>query len=188
VAVLDQTLDPVPNLVRLVPGSFSYENLDRTLFGWRTGCSQFLLGPIAELVDKVRGECHNLRTAAVIGPERYSSGSLETFRKLREKREVAPAPLVDRLIVVAHHGDRRSEIDQPLEQFVLGAVEILALVHENVPYAPLEPLVQQPPFVKRLHGLANHEAERDQTHLSQKPLVAFENSGEGGSFLLQNGA
>jgi hypothetical protein len=52
--------------------------------------------------------------------------------EIQDVADVGPAPAVDRLILVAHHGDAAGAVGQEAHEAVLHVVGVLELVHEHV--------------------------------------------------------
>ena len=53
-------------------------------------------------------------------------------RERDDVRHLAAAPLVDRLVVVAHHAEVRAEPDQAADESLLQRVDVLVLVDDDV--------------------------------------------------------
>ena len=57
--------------------------------------------------------------------------------------DVAAAPLVDRLVVVPDHAELCLRTGQELDQTFLGRVDVLVLVHDQVPHRGVQPLADR---------------------------------------------
>ena len=102
--------------------------------------------------DEGIGEAEDARAGAVV---LFQHDDLEGRIVLLEAGQVlgpGAAPGVDGLVVVADHGEGAPRADQTPDQFVLGAVGVLILVHQQVTQARLPALQQL--------GLGGEEARR----------------------------
>ena len=77
----------------------------------------------------------------------------------REERHVAAPPLVDGLVVIHHHDEGGAELDEGVQQRVLGTVQVLHLVHEDVAHPSGEPRPQTPAVCQLVGGPGDHEPE-----------------------------
>ncbi len=102
---------------------------------------QLLFEHVRVLRDELVGRLEDAAHGAVV---LLQLDHLEAGKVLLQQRQVfrlGAAPGVDRLVVVADHGEGAAQPDQQLHQLVLGGVGVLVFVHQQVADAVL-PLLQ----------------------------------------------
>ena len=101
---------------------------------------QGLVEQLLVVRDDVVGRLEDTHGRPVILLEFDDLERREFGRQLLQVVDVGAAPAVDRLVVVAHRGELRTEAGQQLEQLVLAGIGVLVFVDQQVAQAVL-PLV-----------------------------------------------
>ncbi len=134
--------------LRLVSGVTGLQHLD----GLAAAAvrPQPLLEQVGVVADEVVGGVEDAPAGAVVLLQLDHLQARVVAAQVLQQLRPGPAPGVDGLVVVAHHGQAAAVADQGPHQRVLGAVDVLELVHQQVahPVAPvlghLGVLLQQP--------------------------------------------
>ena len=84
---------------------------------------------VGRVQDRLRG--------AVVLLQQHDRGIREGLLELEDVADVRPSEAVDALVGVSHHEDVAVILAQQQDQLVLGAVDVLVLVHEDVGEAAL---------------------------------------------------
>jgi hypothetical protein len=125
-----------------------------------------LVQPARNRRSELVGGVDDLRPAASVGGEAELLHALVALFERDDVGHRRPAPLVNRLVVVANHTHLGSASSQPLDQPLLHRVDVLVLVHDQVAQRAMDSFghVRSRQFVRRTHHLLS---EREQPVLLQ---------------------
>ncbi len=127
--------------------------------------------PLGVVLDEPHGALDDRPRAAVVGLEVDPAQPRERRGQPEDPAHVGEAPAVDRLVVVAHeeHVVRRGREEQ--RELELGPVEVLRLVHEQVPAAAPPALEDVGGGVEQPHGADDQVVEVDAAAVCDRALV-----------------
>ena len=107
----------------------------------------------------------------VVAPQHDDPRVPVPLAELEDVADRRAAELVDRLVVVAHHGDVAVALGDERDELRLGPVRVLELVHEHVPEAPLDLLPRGRRLAQQPQGERHLVPEVDRAVRRQQPLV-----------------
>ncbi len=182
-AILQQIRDQPPGLGRLLLEGLGVDLVLRVAVG-----HDVLLEQRRVSLYQMSGDVEDLPRAPLVEIEHDAAGGRKVLQESLEDPAVRSGPRKDRLLVVTDHEEVATLADQVLHDSVLGEVEILELVHQQV--VESTPLVgpdigalAQEPF-----GEGNEIVEIHQVSGAQGRLVGLEQFAVAGSegILLQS--
>jgi hypothetical protein len=128
--------EPLPDEARLLGDVRQRDDRGKGAGGPRRGQ---LLGELPKVVrDRRVGERQDLRRRSVVARQPVGRRAGIPLREAEDVLERRAAEGVDRLRVVADHGDVSSELPHPVHDLALELVGVLVLVHEHVLVGALE--------------------------------------------------
>ena len=137
------------------------------------------LQPVRVVVaDEPVGGLEDRRPRPVVLPQHDDPGLAVALAELEDVADRGAAELVDRLVVVAHHGHVAVPLGDQGDQLGLGPVGVLELVHEHVLEPPLDGLASGRRLAQQPQRQRHLVAEVDRAVRRQERLVAGIRAGE----------
>ncbi len=132
---------------------------------------QLLLEYVRVVGDEDVRALEDAAGGAVVLLQHHHLQRREVFLQLHQVFRTRAAPGVDRLIVVADHGELGAVLHQQLDQQVLAGVGVLVLVHQHVAHLVLPLLEDVRMFLEQLHRLQDQVVEVHRVVGAQGALV-----------------
>ncbi len=174
--------DPVRHRVRLVTAGHEREQLDGTAgTGGRERAPrpQPFVDPLAGLEafrivvrDEAMRRVEDLLAAPEIVGQHHASGARVCGPKAQDVRQCRSAEAVDALVVVPDHGDvRAGSAGQEPDEFELGVIRVLELVHQDVPEPSPLHLQDRRMLAQQAQGERDLVAEVEPIRRAHEPLI-----------------
>ena len=89
--------------------------------------------PLFVVVDQALGPLHDKFRTTVIFIEHYLRRARVIFRKIQHDLRSCSTEMIDRLIIISHHKQIVLRCCQHLHDIILKMIDILKLIHQNIP-------------------------------------------------------